>query len=101
MNQRMRKAAWLQRAASEDEWGEVVESWQETGEAAIALSTSTGATERLNSVQGISSTHVALTRDARPAAGDRLSLDGRTYRVDFVIGGTRYHQLYLNGCDVL
>lgn len=92
MMQRMEKYM-LERAISrKNDLMETIQEWRPICEILAAISTATGSTQEINQIQRISSTHTAITQSNEARTGDRLG----GYRVDFIIRGRRYNQLFLS-----
>ena len=75
---------------------EQVKAWEPAGTIRAAVSTANGYTSQQNQALRISSTHRAVTPD-EVRVGDRFG----GYKVDYVIPGRRYSQLFLTREDAL
>lgn len=71
-----------------------VMKWHVVSEILAAITDSGGSTDKLNDVLGIKASHVGFTYYRDVQAGDRLTIDGRVYKVDYVRPG-RLQQLML------
>ncbi|MDO4549113.1 MAG: hypothetical protein Q4D04_13540 [Clostridia bacterium] len=100
MIRRMVAAALGKRGVVRDDWGEQIEQWtDEPSPVDIAISASAGGIESANNVLSINSTHTGVTRDERPQPGDRITAEGRAYKVDYAMDGRIYRQLFLSACE--
>lgn len=90
------KASLLKRQIQTNDWNEQTEFWKAEEEPiGVMVSVATGSAEVMNSVLSIKSTHIGLTKDKRPNAGDKIQVGNTTYVIDYVIPTHRVTQLML------
>ena len=90
MNQRMQTFELLRPRTVKNEWSESVTEYDRAGTVRVVLSVASGRTLEQNQALRVSSTHRGLTLDD-VHTGDRFG----GYKVDYVIKGIRYNQLFL------
>lgn len=71
------------------------EAWVHSKYIDALISVRTGSTTVSNNLIATTSTHLALTAEKGITTNNRLSLNGTTYIIDFVIDDTPLSQLFL------
>ena len=94
MMQRMETYALERYETSLNGWNEQEKQWRVVGQIRAAISAANGYTANQNQALRISSTHRAVTPDD-VRTGDRFG----GYKVDYVISGRTYSQLFLTRED--
>lgn len=96
MNRHMQTATLLRRTVKVDELNEQIVSYVPAlAKMEIAISVIQGNYNSQNNVLTTSSTHLGLTKDNRISIGDKITCDGHTYTVNYIIAG-RFNQLFLS-----
>lgn len=96
MMRQMKTATLLRRTVKVDELGEQIVSYVAVlAKMEVAISVIQGSYNTQNNVLTTSSTHLALTKDNRTLIGDKITCEGHTYTVNYIIVG-RFNQLFLS-----
>ena len=96
MMQRMETYALERYETSLNDWNEQEKQWRVVGQIRAAVSVANGHTANQNQMLRITSTHRGITPDD-VRTGDRFG----GYKVDYVIPGRTYSQLFLTREDAL
>jgi head-tail adaptor len=97
MHNMMKKCSLLTKTTSYDAYNKGTSTWTHSKYIFALISVRAGSTTVTNNLVATTSTHIALTISRDVTVNDRLSVNGTTYIIDYVIQGERniFTQLFL------